>query len=406
MTIIENYYERLLDSKQPKMIRKQIIEFYNTCTNISLAARTFKTTRKTVRKLVRRYSSEGEGGLEDRSRRPHRMPRAISPEVEAKIVALRKHRRSRAGESEIKLKLGQDRIQWFLAKEELSVSTATINRVLHKHDLIKPRKKKWQKRRAITEYRKSLKPLTLWQVDVKYLRDVPNLYSLILDKQIPAYEYTARDVGSGTTFFAYAEEFSMINSMRFIWLLLCHLEFFGVDVKEVVIQTDNGGEFIGSVYAKHDSGFSQLVERVFKGVHRTIPVATPRFNGAVENFHDRVEDEFYDIEEFRNEKSFLGKAYTFSLWFNLERPNMTFKKTPWEMIQMRSIKNPNFMNFPPIILDDLDIYASNVLSSKNTFFSKFINLVPFACQRQAKGKGGYHVSDELILLQGGRGLTS
>ncbi|MGB9721771.1 MAG: hypothetical protein ACPL28_09875 [bacterium] len=93
-------------------------------------------------------------------------------------------------------------------------------------------------------------------------------------------------------------EFSLINSMRFVWLLLCHLEFFGVKTSEVIIQTDNGPEFIGMVYAKRDSGFSALVERIFKGVHRTIPVRTPRFIGAVENFHDRIEDEFYDIERF------------------------------------------------------------------------------------------------------------
>ena len=72
---------------------------------------------------------------------------------------------------------------------------------------------------------------------------------------------------------------------RFVWRLLCHLEFFGVDLSTVVIQTDNGGEFIGSVYSKQDSGFTELVERVFGGIHQTIPVATPRFNGAVENFH-------------------------------------------------------------------------------------------------------------------------
>ena len=66
MTIIESYYQRLLDSKQPKPIRGQVVEFYRTCNNISLTACTFKTTRKTVRKLVQRYQNEGPGGLENR----------------------------------------------------------------------------------------------------------------------------------------------------------------------------------------------------------------------------------------------------------------------------------------------------------------------------------------------------
>ena len=150
------------------------------------------------------------------------------------------------------------------------------------------------------------------------------------------------------------------------------------------------------MYAKKDCGFTQLIERVFKGRHQTILVATPRFNGAVENFHDRIEDEFYDIEEFSERRGFLGKAYTFSLWFNLERPNMTFKKIPWEMVQsVGGISNVNFMNFPPVVLDDLDIDAIWLLSSKTAFFSKFANYAPFVCRRQTKGLSGYQVSDEL-----------
>ncbi|MGB9721075.1 MAG: helix-turn-helix domain-containing protein [bacterium] len=264
MTPIENYYQRILDSKCPSAVRKQIVDVYNSTRNISFVARFFKTTRKTVRKIIRRYESEGADGLKDRSRRPHQTPKAISPALEAKIVALRKCQKLRPRGEKIELRLGQERIRWFLAQHGIFVSVSTINRVLHKYGLIKPRLKKWQKRRVITQYRKSLKPFTLWQVDVKYLRDVPNLYGLILDGVIPAYQYSARDVATGTTFFAYAEEFSLINSMRFVWLLLCHLEFFGIDTSAVIIQTDNGGEFIG----------------------------------AVENFHDRIEDEFYDIERF------------------------------------------------------------------------------------------------------------
>jgi len=401
MTIRESYYQRILDSKNPAAIRKQILEAYNASRNISLVARAFKTTRKTVRKIIQRFRAEGEEGLKDRCRRPHRMPRAIPASLEAKIVALREFSRRTSVGVRTKLWLGQQRIKWFLEKEGISISISTINRVLHKYNLIKPRLKKWQKRRMITAYRKTLKPLTLWQVDVKYLRDVPNLYGLILDGVIPAYQYTARDVVTGTTFFAYAEEFSMINSMRFIWLLLSHLEFFGVDVSEVVIQTDNGSEFIGMVYARRDSGFTELVERVFNGVHRTIPVATPRFNGAVESFHNRIEVEFYDFEGFSGRGDFLGKAYTFSLWFNLERPNMAFRETPWVRVRrLCGIDNPNFMNFPPLVLDDLKIDALGLLTTKEQLLEEYGKLMPFVYRRYTKGGlNGYHVSDQLNLYK-------
>ena len=55
MPPMESYYQRILDSKCPAAIRKQIVEFYNTTGNISLVARVFRTTRNTARKIVRRY---------------------------------------------------------------------------------------------------------------------------------------------------------------------------------------------------------------------------------------------------------------------------------------------------------------------------------------------------------------
>ncbi|SFU06398.1 leucine-zipper of insertion element IS481, partial [Geodermatophilus amargosae] len=44
-------------------------------------------SRQTVHKWVRRWRSEGEAGLADRSSRPHRMPGTTSPETVARIVA-------------------------------------------------------------------------------------------------------------------------------------------------------------------------------------------------------------------------------------------------------------------------------------------------------------------------------
>ncbi|RDI51161.1 helix-turn-helix domain-containing protein [Nocardia mexicana] len=50
-------------------------------------------TRQTVAKWVKRYDSAGLDGLRDRSRRPHRSPTRIAPDVEATICELRRHRR-------------------------------------------------------------------------------------------------------------------------------------------------------------------------------------------------------------------------------------------------------------------------------------------------------------------------
>lgn len=52
--------------------------------------RRFGVSRKTGYKWIRRYEEGGEAGLDDRSRRPSRVPHATPPEKVVRIVALRK----------------------------------------------------------------------------------------------------------------------------------------------------------------------------------------------------------------------------------------------------------------------------------------------------------------------------
>jgi transposase InsO family protein len=50
-------------------------------------------SRATVYKWLARYRAEGLPGLRDRSSRPHRSPRRLDPELEARILRLRRRRR-------------------------------------------------------------------------------------------------------------------------------------------------------------------------------------------------------------------------------------------------------------------------------------------------------------------------
>jgi transposase InsO family protein len=74
-------------------------------------------SRQCVGKWVGRYREEGEDGLHDRSSRPHRQPTRTRPEVEQRVLAMRReHRR------------GPD---WLGA--ELGISARTVSRVLRRH---------------------------------------------------------------------------------------------------------------------------------------------------------------------------------------------------------------------------------------------------------------------------------
>jgi transposase len=298
------------NSKKPEIIREKMVKRYFEVLNYSQVAREFKITRKRVKFWVERFKKEGIDGLKDKSKVPHHIPHKTSKEIEEKIkeIAFSKN-----------CSIGQDRIQIELIKRfKIKLSTSTINRIMHDLNLIKKRLKKYQKKRQIREYKKKLKALRYWQVDVKDLRDIPNIYPFILAGIFPRYQYSARDVNTGTSFFCFAFEISQINSIRFAQAVLEHLKENGVSTSEIVFQTDNGSEFIGSVFKKGISGFTELIEKVYKTKHKTIPLRKKEYNGSVESFHWRIEKEFYDIENFNSLSDFLSKAYTFSLYWNLE----------------------------------------------------------------------------------------
>jgi transposase InsO family protein len=80
-------------------------------------AKAMGISRKCVKKWLDRHADEGLAGLEDRSSRPHSSPSRTAPEVETRIVELRRRQRR-----------GPD---WLAA--ELGVPARTVSRVLARH---------------------------------------------------------------------------------------------------------------------------------------------------------------------------------------------------------------------------------------------------------------------------------
>jgi len=339
------------NSEKPEEIREAMVNrYYKLNNNASATAREFGTKRQTVKKWVHRYEREGLEGLKDLSRAPHTQSFKTPQAVEERIKELRLSKRHR---------IGQDRIWQQLKREGIKPpSTSVINRILNEAGLIQKRRRKWQKKRQCREWKKTIRALRYWQLDVKYLTDIPELVLGIELLSFPRYEYTARDVITGTTFLAYAYESSTINSARFADILLRHLERWGIHSSEVVIQSDNGPEMIGNITAKKDSALTHVIEKIYHAKHKTIPPATPRFNGSVESFHGRIEEELYTVEIFRSLSQFLSKSYTFLLDWNLTR--VTLKgKTPFELIKQKTrVLDPCFCDWKPWILDEMRTFIN------------------------------------------------
>jgi transposase InsO family protein len=111
--------------------------------------------RRTVHRWLVRYANEGLAALSDRSSRPDRCPHQIAPEIEARIVALR---RAHPG-------WGPRTILTKLRRElEHPPSRSSIYRCLVRHRLISPT----PRRRRPQDYRRweRSRPMELWQIDV------------------------------------------------------------------------------------------------------------------------------------------------------------------------------------------------------------------------------------------------
>jgi transposase InsO family protein len=114
-------------------------------------------SRKTGYKWMDRYRAEGFEGLKDRSHRPHSCPHRTPPEVERRIVELRKHRGWGAK------KLGA------VLERELgwSPSRDTIHRILDRHGLVKRRKPRQRRTHPGRPDGRMECPNAVWTADFK-----------------------------------------------------------------------------------------------------------------------------------------------------------------------------------------------------------------------------------------------
>jgi transposase InsO family protein len=116
----------------------------------------FNISRKTGYKWINRYLSQGEAGLEDESRQPHRSPGKTAPELETAVLKLRS-RHPAWGGRKIHSRL--------LALGHESVPAAsTITDILRRYGLIDPQET--EKHRAWQSFEAEA-PNDLWQMDFK-----------------------------------------------------------------------------------------------------------------------------------------------------------------------------------------------------------------------------------------------
>ena len=308
---------------------------------IRSTAAAFRCSRNTVRLWMRRFEEGGAGALVERSRAPHRRPRKTSPGVERAVVRCRKQA----------MFMGPRRLrQWF----GIELAHTTIGRILREHGLTRRLRRKHRTKQDLRAVKAQYKALRRLQMDVKYLWDLPEYWPWMTAFDLPRYQYTVRDVKSGALFLAFGAELNTTYARLLAVRLLRHLESQGVDLSEVVIQTDRGGEFSGQRKRKSAHDFTGLVRQT-GAEHLFIPPRWPNANADVESSHRLIEQEFYEVEPFASREDFLRKATLYQHWFNYARTN-GYKggRTPWQILRQDDpAAPPHLLALPPLLVESL-----------------------------------------------------
>lgn len=334
------YYEMMKEMPNKFNLRLEIVRFARD-NGVSAAAREFKTTRKTVRKWRNRHEQEHTKGLLDRSRAPHSIPHKMSDKKEAEIVMLRTRHGMRWGPHRLKMHY------------ELNGSENAISRVIRQQGLVWKRRRKWRRREDLRVKKAEMRAFEKMQVDTKDLQDIPEYYTQMVMYKLPKFKYTARDMATGAAFFAYANENNTTYAGIFARLVIQHLRGYGIEVKEMEIQTDNGSEYIGSVRRKHGMSEFEKVVAEAEGTHTRIPPRHCTWQSDVERFNGLIEEEFLMCETFNSEEDFLAKSYAYQLLFNYERKNSWREdQTPVQILRSKMPKmDEQVLNLPPIRLE-------------------------------------------------------
>jgi transposase InsO family protein len=123
----------------------------------------YGVARSWIYELLDRYREEGDQAFEPRSRRPHSQPSAI-PAATVELILRLRHQLARQG-----LDAGAHTIGWHLVEQhQLTVSEATIWRILKRAGLITPEPKK--KPKAAYMSFAAEQPNQMWQVDFTHYR--------------------------------------------------------------------------------------------------------------------------------------------------------------------------------------------------------------------------------------------
>lgn len=253
---------------------------------------------RTVYKWLRRYRREGEGGLQDRSSRPHRIPRQTPPSVVRRIIGLRCRR------------WASPRIA-----RHLGLAVSTVGAVLRRVGL--NRLSRLERRRPTIRYEMK-RPGQLLHLDTKKLGRIQGVGHRIHGDR----RRRARGVGweflhiciDDATRLVYQEmlpDEKGETATDFLERAAAWFRGHGVPVERVM--TDNG-----SCYRSRR--FRRAVQQIGAKHVRTRPYQ-PQANGKAERYIQTALREWAYAHAYPNSRARIAALQPFTQYYNRERPH-------------------------------------------------------------------------------------
>lgn len=271
------------------------------------ASRAAGVSRQTARKWIKRFSTEGEAGLLDRSSRPRQSPRKLPESREQLLVELRRKHRLTA-----------------LALAELTaIPRSTVGRVLRRHRL--SRSRDLEPKPKIVRYERQA-PGELLHLDIKKLGKIDGVGHRIHGdrsrqrKRRIGWEYAhvAIDDFSRLSYMEVLPDELGVTVAGFLRRALAWYRQRGIEVQRLL--TDNGSGYISHVFAQlcRDERIRHL---------RTRP-RTPRTNGKAERFIQTSLRSWAYGKPYASSKQRLDALPRWLHYYNHHRPHASLGRLP------------------------------------------------------------------------------
>ena len=294
---------RLTPHSRAELVRRVLDEAQTP----KAVATAFGVCCKTVRKWVDRFQSEGPQGLQDRSSRPHKLPRVTPEAIVRRIEALRRERRT-----------GQQ------IAAEVGVSPATVSRVLRRLGL--STLKALEPAAPVQRYERG-KPGELLHIDIKKLGrfDRPG-HRVTGDRTGQSnsrgigweYVHVCIDDHSRLAFSQILTDEKKDSAVAFLKAAVAYYQRLGITVERVM--TDNG-----SCYKSKD--FAEAC-RTLKIKHKRTKPYTPKTNGKAERFIQTALREWAYARAYQSSNQRACHLPDWLHCYNWHRPHGSLKAKP------------------------------------------------------------------------------